>query len=133
MVGINFEEDLCERKFDVPFSYQPFTVSAIKGFLGVTLKETVGFINAPYLAKDRSIDVEESKTDHFDKYNDLIVFTVKTDKAENTFAGTVFADNVGRIVLYNSSGLTLSRRNISPLQEFRQARGYRQGRYDTRQ
>jgi D-3-phosphoglycerate dehydrogenase len=101
MVGKNFEEDLCERKFDVPFSYQPFTISAMKGFLGVTLKETVGFINAPYLAKDRNIDVEESKTEHFDKYNDLIVFIVKTDKAENTFAGTVFADNVGRVVLYN--------------------------------
>jgi D-3-phosphoglycerate dehydrogenase len=101
MVGKNFEEDLCERKFDVPFSYQPFTISAIKGFLGVTLKETVGFINAPYFAKDRSIDVEESKTDHFDKYNDLIVFTVKTDRTENTFGGTVFADNVGRVVLYN--------------------------------
>ena len=101
MVGKNFEEDLCERKFDVPFSYQPFTISAMKGFLGVTLKETVGFINAPYLAKDRNIDVEESKTDHFDKYNDLIVFIVKTDKTENTLAGTVFADNVGRVVLYN--------------------------------
>jgi D-3-phosphoglycerate dehydrogenase len=101
MVGKNFEEDLCERKFDVPFSYQPFTISALKGFLAVTLKETVSFINAPYLAKDRNISVEESKTDQFDKYNDLIVFKVKTDKSENTFAGTVFADNVGRVMLYN--------------------------------
>jgi D-3-phosphoglycerate dehydrogenase len=101
MVGKNFEEDLCERKFDVPFSYQPFTISALKGFLEVTLKETVSFINAPYLAKDRSISVEESKTDHFDKYNDLIVFVVRTNKTENTFAGTVFADNVGRVMLYN--------------------------------
>jgi D-3-phosphoglycerate dehydrogenase len=101
MVGKNFEEDLCERKFDVPFSYQPFTISALKGFLAVTLKETVSFINAPYLAKDRNISVEESKTDQFDKYNDLIVFKVKTDKSESTFAGTVFADNVGRVMLYN--------------------------------
>jgi D-3-phosphoglycerate dehydrogenase / 2-oxoglutarate reductase len=101
MVGKNFEEDLCERKFDVPFSYQPFTISALKGFLEVTLKETVSFINAPYLAKDRNISVEESKTEHFDKYNDLIVFVVRTDKTENTFAGTVFADNVGRVMLYN--------------------------------
>lgn len=101
MVGKNFEEDLCERKFDVPFSYQPFTIAALKGFLAVTHKETVSFINAPYLAKDRNISVEESKTDQFDKYNDLIVFMVRTDLGENTFAGTVFADNVGRLVLYN--------------------------------
>lgn len=101
MVGKQFEEDLCERKFDVPFSYQPFTIAALKGFLAVTHKETVSFINAPYLAKDRNISVEESKTDQFDKYNDLIVFIVRTNKGENTFAGTVFADNVGRLMLYN--------------------------------
>lgn len=35
MVGKMFEEDLCERKFDVPFSYQPFTIAALKGFLEV--------------------------------------------------------------------------------------------------
>jgi len=101
MVGKNFEEDLCERKFDVPFSYQPLTIAALKGFLAVTHKETVSFINAPYLAKDRNISVEESKTDQLDKYNDLIAFIVRTDKGENTFAGTVFADNVGRVMLYN--------------------------------
>ncbi len=99
MVGKNFEEDLCERKFDVPFSYQPFTIAGLKGFLGVNIQDTVTFINAPYLAKDRNIDVEESKTDQFDKYNDLIVFNLKTDREEVTVAGTVFSDKVGRIVL----------------------------------
>ncbi len=47
MVGKMFEEDLCERKFDVPFSYQPFTIAALKGFLDVSCPETVTFINAP--------------------------------------------------------------------------------------
>jgi D-3-phosphoglycerate dehydrogenase len=99
MVGKSFEEDLCERKFDVPFSYQPFTIAGLKGFLGVNIQDTVTFINAPYLAKDRNIDVEESKTDQFDKYNDLIAFILKTDKEEVMVAGTVFSDKVGRIVL----------------------------------
>jgi D-3-phosphoglycerate dehydrogenase / 2-oxoglutarate reductase len=99
MVGKNFEEDFCERKFDVPFSYQPFTIAGLKGFLGVNIQDTVTFINAPYLAKDRNIDIEESKTDQYDKYNDLIVFSLKTDTEEITIAGTVFSDKVGRIVL----------------------------------
>jgi D-3-phosphoglycerate dehydrogenase len=99
MVGKNFEEDLCERKFDVPFSYQPFTIGGIRGFLEVYLKETVTHINAPYVAKDRNIIVEESKTDQFDKFNDLILFIVKTDKEEKLIAGTVFSDKLGRIVL----------------------------------
>ena len=55
MVGKNFEEDLCERKFDVPFSYQPFTIAGLKGFLEISLKESVTHINAPYIAKDRNI------------------------------------------------------------------------------
>jgi D-3-phosphoglycerate dehydrogenase / 2-oxoglutarate reductase len=101
MVGPNFEEDLCERKFDVPFSYQPFTIGALKGFLDVGLRESVTFINAPYLAKDRGIVVLEVKTDQFDKFNDLILFVLKTDTEEIGIAGTVFADKLGRIVLLN--------------------------------
>jgi len=99
MIGKNFEEDLCERKFDVPFSYQPFTIAGLKGFLGVYIQESVTYINAPYLAKDRSITVEETKTDQYDKFNDLILFNLKTDKEELSIAGTVFSDKLGRIVL----------------------------------
>ncbi|MCX5815672.1 MAG: phosphoglycerate dehydrogenase [Proteobacteria bacterium] len=99
MVGKNFEEDLCERKFDVPFSYQPFTIAGLKGFLNVSLQESVTFINAPYIAKDRNIIVEETKTAQFDKFNDLIIFTLKTDQGEMGIAGTVFSDKMGRIVL----------------------------------
>ncbi len=107
MVGKNFEEDLCERKFDVPFSYQPFTVAGLKGFLEVTMKETVSFINAPYLAKDGNIEVEEAKTDQYDKYNDLIIFRVKTDQEENLIAGTVFSDLSGRIVIFDQFRLDM--------------------------
>ncbi|MDR2018460.1 MAG: phosphoglycerate dehydrogenase [Syntrophobacterales bacterium] len=101
MVGKNFEEDLCERKFDVPFSYQPFTIGALKGFLDVSLKESVTFVNAPYLAKDRGIVVVEAKTDQYDTFNDLVLFVLKTDEEEISIAGTVFADKLGRIVLLN--------------------------------
>jgi len=96
--GKKFEEDVCERTFDVPFSYQPYTVAALKGFLEVSLKETISYINASYFAKDRNIIVSETKLDSFKKYNDIIVLTIKTDQQELTVGGTVFADNIGRIV-----------------------------------
>jgi len=99
MVGKNFEEDLCERKFDVPFSFQPFTIAGLKGFLSVSIQESVTYINAPYVAKDRNIVVEETKTAQFDKFNDLIIFTLRTDQGEMNIAGTVFSDKLGRIVL----------------------------------
>ncbi len=107
LVGKMFEEDLCERKFDVPFSFQPFTIAALKGFLDHSCPETVTFINAPYLAMDRNITVEESKTEQFDKFNDLLVFKVKTDAMETLIAGTVFADGRGRIVLYDKFRLDI--------------------------
>ena len=107
MVGKTFEEDLCERKFDVPFSYQPFTIAALKGFLGVFSRETVTFINAPYFALDRGIEVEESKTEHFEKFNDLLVLQIKTDARETSIAGTVFSDGIGRIVLYDKFRLDI--------------------------
>ncbi len=100
MVGKHFAEDYCERTFDAPLSYQPFTIAALKGFFDVTLKN-VSYINAPYLAKDRNIVVTESKTDQFDKYNDLIVCIIKTDLQEKTIAGTVYSDQSGRIVLFD--------------------------------
>lgn len=106
MVGKMFEEDLTERKFDVPFSFQPFTIAALKGFLEPST-ETVSFINAPYLAKDRNIVVEESKTEQFEKFNDLIIVSAKTDKGETKIAGTVFADGTGRVVLYDKFRLDI--------------------------
>ncbi len=107
MVGKMFEEDLCERKFDVPFSYQPFTIAAIKGFLEVSCKETITFINAPYIMKDRGITVEESKTQQFDKFNDLVLIEIKTDVMDTIVAGSVFADGSGRIVLYDKFRLDI--------------------------
>ncbi|MGA1846627.1 phosphoglycerate dehydrogenase [Deferribacter abyssi] len=107
LVGEKFEEDICERTFDTPFSYQPFTIAAIKGFLEVSMQETVSYINAPYFAKDRSINVVESKREVYDKYNDLLVFEVVTDKEKRVIAGTVFNDNEGRIVLFDDFRLDI--------------------------
>ncbi len=99
MVGKRFEEDLCERRFDVPFSYQPLTIAGIKGFFEVHHEGSATYINAPYLAKDGGIAIEETKTAQFDKFNDLVIFVIKTDKGETSIAGTVFPDKLGRIVL----------------------------------
>ncbi len=99
MVGKSFEEDLCEPRFDVPFSYQPFTIAGLKGFFEVSHKGTATYINAPYLAKDENISIEETKAAQFDKFNDLILFIIRTDKGETTIGGTVFPDKLGRIVL----------------------------------
>ncbi len=108
MVGKRFEEDFGERTFDSPFNYQPFTIAALKGFMEVALTDAVSYINSPYLAKDRNIHVMESKTDHYAKYNDLLVLTVKTHDGEIVIGGTVFPDQKGRITFIDKYNLDLT-------------------------
>jgi len=98
LIGKNFEEDVCEKTFDTPFSYQPYTVAALKGFLQVSLMESISYINAPYFAKDRDMHVSESKYDYYEHYSDLIVLEVKTDKERKVLGGTVFNNNEGSVV-----------------------------------
>lgn len=107
MVGHKFEEDFGERTFDTPFNFQPFSIAGLKGFMDVAVKENVSFINAPYVAKERGIDVLESKQASYGKLNDLVVIRVKTDKETKTLGGTVFGDNVGRVLIYDDYHLDL--------------------------
>ncbi len=61
MVGKTFEEDLCERKLMMPFSYQPFTIAGVKGFLAANLKETVTFINALILQRIATLPLKRPR------------------------------------------------------------------------
>lgn len=107
MVGSKFEEDFGERTFDTPFNFQPFSIAGLKGFMEVAVKENVSFINAPYVAKERGIEIVETRQSSFGKFNDLVVIVVKTDKEEKTLGGTVFGDGVGRILIYDKYYLDL--------------------------
>ena len=119
MVGPKFIDDFGERVFDSPFNFQPFTSAALKGFMDRSVPETVSFINAPYLARDRNLTVYESKNSSFANMNDLFVVKIKTDIEEMMVAGTVFSDNQGRILMLDqfrlemiSSGTYLYFKNV---------------------
>ena len=119
MVGDKFIDDFGERIFDSPFNFQPFTSAALKGFMERSVPETVSFINAPYLARERNLAVYESKNNSFANMNDLFVVKVKTDIEEMMVAGTVFGDDQGRILMLDqfrlemvSSGTYLYFKNV---------------------
>ncbi len=107
MVGSKFIEDFGERVFDSPFNFQPFTSAALKGFMERSVPETVSFINAPYLARERNLAVYESKNSSFANMNDLFVVKVKTDVEEIMVAGTVFGDDQGRILMLDQFRLEM--------------------------
>ncbi len=79
----------------------PITISLIKGLLDPILTETVNYINAPIIAKERGIKIVEVKSSETKDYTNMIALTVKTSKEASQTAGAVFGKNDLRIVRVN--------------------------------
>ena len=67
------------------------TIAAIKGLLMPILQETVNFVNAPFIAMERGIEVKEIKSKNSGDYQSLVTLTVKARKKELCVAGTLFS------------------------------------------
>jgi D-3-phosphoglycerate dehydrogenase len=83
------------------YELSPFTVSVMKGMLTPILQETVNFVNALVIAKERGISVVESKTAEIQDFASLIIVEVETDKARSLVAGTLFTKTDPKIVKIN--------------------------------
>lgn len=93
------------QKFTVSFHGEvlnydvaPITVAALMGLLKPILQETVNYVNAPILAREREINVEESKETATGDFTNRITLTLVTDKGATTVAGTLFGKENPRIV-----------------------------------
>lgn len=80
------------------YDLSPLTMSLVKGILSPILKETVNFINATSLAKERGIKIQEAKTSKEEEFVNLVQLEVKTDKETRTVSGTLSANKQPRIV-----------------------------------
>ncbi|MFA5354507.1 MAG: phosphoglycerate dehydrogenase [Thermodesulfovibrionales bacterium] len=76
----------------------PVTIAAIKGLLTPILMETVNFVNAPFIAKERGIEVKETKSSDAGDYQSAIIMRVKAGKKEVSVTGTLFSRKDPRIV-----------------------------------
>lgn len=83
------------------FNIAPVTISLLKGLLTPILNESVNYINAPVVAKERGIKVVESKSSEVKDYTSMISVTIKTGKEKTTVAGTIFGRQEPRIVRIN--------------------------------
>lgn len=77
---------------------QPITIAAIKGMLNPILNETVNFVNAPFIAKERGIEVKETKNADSGDYQALIGLKMKSATKEVSVEGTLFSKKDPRIV-----------------------------------
>lgn len=80
---------------------QPLTLALLKGIFTPILQETVNFVNAPFIAKERGIKVNETKTTEIEDFANVISVELITDKLNNLIVGTLFADNSARVVRIN--------------------------------
>lgn len=76
----------------------PITRAVLVGMLGGVVGETVNYVNAPVIAKQRGIDVIETRNADFDDYASLLKITVTTDKGKTEISGTLFEGREMRIV-----------------------------------
>ncbi|MFC1714146.1 phosphoglycerate dehydrogenase [Candidatus Poribacteria bacterium] len=75
------------------------SIALQKALLERFLGETVSYVNAPLIARERGIKVVETKSSTVEGFANLISVTVKTDKGERRAAGTIFGTKDGRIVM----------------------------------
>jgi D-3-phosphoglycerate dehydrogenase len=83
------------------YDVTPLTNAMLKGLLTPILRDEVNFINAPIIAAERGIKVVESKTKTSEDFSSLIKLTVTTSEGKNVISGTIFGNNLLRILRIN--------------------------------
>lgn len=76
----------------------PLTLALMKGLLSPMLQESVNFVNALSLSKERGIKVNEVKSPESEEFANLVSVEVKTDKGARQVSGTLFTNKQMRIV-----------------------------------
>ena len=84
------------------YKVAPVTLSLVNGLLTPILGETVNFINALEIAKERAINVQEVVSTKEEEFVNAIRVEVKTDKEPFAIQGTLSANQKPRIVKINS-------------------------------
>jgi D-3-phosphoglycerate dehydrogenase len=76
---------------------KPITGAVLAGIMR-TWSDTVNMVNAPYLAKERGLDVREIRSSQEGDYHTLVAVTVGTDSGPKRVEGTLFGNRAPRLV-----------------------------------
>ncbi|CAK0774557.1 D-3-phosphoglycerate dehydrogenase [Azospirillaceae bacterium] len=77
---------------------RPLTATVLKGLL-TPLLASVNMVNAPVIARERNIEISETKRERSSDYHTLIRVIVTTDNRTRTLAGSLFGGDKPRLVL----------------------------------
>ncbi|MFA5893966.1 MAG: phosphoglycerate dehydrogenase [Candidatus Margulisiibacteriota bacterium] len=92
-VEVEYAGEIAER------DTSPLTTIVLKGLLTPILDVKVNFVNAPLVAKERGIEIVESKTLESKDFASLITLKIKTEQEARTVGGTIFAGVGDRLVM----------------------------------
>lgn len=76
---------------------KPITAAVLAGLMR-RYSDTVNMVNAPFLAKERGLDVSEIRHEREGAFNTLIRVTVETEQGPRSVAGTLFGKDAPRLV-----------------------------------
>ncbi|ACL75546.1 phosphoglycerate dehydrogenase [Ruminiclostridium cellulolyticum] len=91
-IEIVYSGELAEQETKI------LSLSVLKGFLDIVIKEKVNYVNAEFIAKNMGISIVESKTSQLEKYTNLITVKFFTKSKVLSVSGTVFAIQEIRVV-----------------------------------
>jgi D-3-phosphoglycerate dehydrogenase len=76
---------------------KPITGAVLAGLMG-TYSQTVNMVNAPFLAKERGLDVREVRHDREGDYHTLVAVEIGTPAGPRRVSGTLFGNKAPRLV-----------------------------------
>ncbi|MBU4532988.1 MAG: phosphoglycerate dehydrogenase [Eubacteriales bacterium] len=79
----------------------PLTTALVKGILDTILQERVNFVNAMVVARNRGIQVSETKVEREEDYAGLMTVKVISSEEESELAGTLSQGKFPRVVAIN--------------------------------
>ena len=93
-IEVQYNGEVAEQRMD------PITISILKGLLTRTI-DGINMVNAPFIAKDRGIEVKESKSTEVHEYTSTIQVIAKTKEGERSVTGSVFGKGDSRVVKFD--------------------------------
>lgn len=102
-IQINYYGDIINYPVNV------LSIAVLKGILKPMLSATqVNSVNAPYLAKERGLAVQESKINSHSDYAVFVEVALQFPKATTTISGTVFGKRLPKIVRFDHAEVELT-------------------------
>ena len=102
LVGQLAHDDLDNLAIEVEgaaaeLNIKPITAAVLSGFMR-RFSDAVNMVNAPYLARERGLDIREVRHDKEGDYHTLVRVTVNTSQGSRSVAGTLFGNGEPRLV-----------------------------------